>query len=90
MTLEQERDYWRNIACYLASCHAATAEYDGVMSSTSKSRRKRLATICKKASKALQPEKGGFWPHNSTDLRVVIERCEDAIVTLGYTPQQLD
>jgi hypothetical protein len=89
MTIEEERNYWRNVACYLASCHAATAEHDGLMSTTSKSRRKRFAAICKTCSKALQPEKGGFWPHNSTDTKVVIERCEDAITSLGFEAAQL-
>jgi hypothetical protein len=36
---------WKRLALYLASCHAATAEYDGSLTSTSKTRRDRLVSI---------------------------------------------
>ena len=39
---------WKNIALYLADCHAATAEYDGLLKSCSNSRRDRFASICDK------------------------------------------
>lgn len=87
MTLEQERDYWRGIAAYLASCHAATAEYDGQLSGTSKARKKRYAQICEKAAQAMTPEAGGFWPHSSTDPLRSKERCEDAMRALGFPNQ---
>jgi hypothetical protein len=85
MTIEQERDYWRGIASYLASCHAATAEYDGSLSGVSKARKKRLSDICEKAAQALDLERGGFWPHNSTDPQRIKERCLDAMHTLRGT-----
>lgn len=33
---------WKALALWLADCQAATAEYDGTLKSTSKSRRRRL------------------------------------------------
>jgi hypothetical protein len=40
---------YKAIALYLADVHAATAEYDGRLKSTSKSRRERLQRICESA-----------------------------------------
>ena len=58
--LERERDYWRNVATYLASCHAATAEYDGQLSGISRARKERFAGICHKAASMMQPFGWGF------------------------------
>lgn len=51
-----ELERWRNTAFYLADCHRATAAYDGMLRTTSKSRRERLASICSSASRLLQGE----------------------------------
>ena len=53
--LRKERDYWMCAAAYLASCHAATAEYDGQLSKISKSRKERFAGICHKAAEMMRP-----------------------------------
>ena len=79
--LKRERDYWRSVAAYLASCHAATAEYDGQLSTVSKSRKARFAAICQKAAEAMTP--GGFVPHNSTEPDKARERCEYAVKLLA-------
>ena len=51
----KELEYWRKVAAYLASCHAATAEYDGQLSGISRSRKERYASICHTAAQAMQP-----------------------------------
>ncbi|RQR87703.1 MULTISPECIES: hypothetical protein [unclassified Burkholderia] len=43
--LEKERDYWKRVAAYLASCHAATLSHEGMMSRTSRSSRDRFESI---------------------------------------------
>ena len=50
----QEENHWKRVAAYLASCHAATAEYDGSLKSTSKSRLKRMKSICTIAADMLE------------------------------------
>ncbi len=44
-----DAEYWKAVALYLADCHAATAEYDGTLKSTSKARRERFVSICQAA-----------------------------------------
>lgn len=48
-----DRD-WQALALWLADCHAATAEYDGSLKSTSKSRRERLKSISARALRAIE------------------------------------
>ena len=43
--LEKERDYWKRVAAYLASCHAATLSSEGTMKRTSRSSRERFEGI---------------------------------------------
>lgn len=52
--VQQERDYWRACAAYLASCHAATAEYDGQLSGVSRARKERFAGLCHKAAEMMR------------------------------------
>lgn len=40
---------WKNAALWLADCHAATAEYDGHLSVTSRARSERFVEICRAA-----------------------------------------
>ncbi len=49
MSDEPDRRDWKRIALWLAECHAATAEYDGSLKSTSASRRNRLVSICQRS-----------------------------------------
>lgn len=79
--IKRERDYWRSVAAYLAECHAATAEYDGQLSGTSQSRKKRYAALCEKAALAMQR---GFYPRASTDPQEAQRRCINAIQLLGF------
>lgn len=81
--LRRERDYWRTVACYLADCHAATAEYDGSMKSLSKSRRDRYAAICEKANEALRGHLSGI--HSGRSLEEATKRCADAAARLRAT-----
>lgn len=45
---------WKQIALYLADCHAATAEYDGQLASVSRSRKNRLVSICHTAAEQIR------------------------------------
>ena len=45
---------WEALALWLADCHAATAEYDGNLKSTSASRKRRLRSICAKTLDAIE------------------------------------
>lgn len=47
----EEAERWRRIALWLADVHAATASYEGSLSRTSKSSRRRFLAICEKASR---------------------------------------
>lgn len=49
LKLEKERDYWKRVASYLASCHAATLSHEGTLKRTSRSSRDRLHSIVVKA-----------------------------------------
>lgn len=78
-----ERDYWRKVAAYLASVHAANYEYDAQLKGVSKSRRARFASICDIAAKALQ---GKFDKEQRFDyLRVAQERCAEAFAAFEAT-----
>lgn len=79
------RDY-QKIAIYLADCHAATATYDGMLRSTSKSRRKRFALICERAIGMLRSGHyaGPAKPiaDISQSMAYVIRRLEEAVKEL--------
>lgn len=79
--LRKERDYWRDLAAYLASCHAATAEGDGMLASASQSRKRRYAAICKTAGDAL----GGNFPRRGqSQVEHARDRCYKAMRALGF------
>ena len=75
--LEREVMYWKSIAAYLASCHAATLE--GFPKSGSKSERRRLVAICKNSAAYLrgtiQPP---YFSPTPERIAVEVERCEQA------------
>ncbi len=77
--LKRERDYWIAVSDYLGACHAATAEYEGELSSTSKSRKRRYALICETAAKALR---GQWHPDRPTNIERTTDRCGMAAATL--------
>jgi hypothetical protein len=56
--LERERDYWKRVAAYLASCSAATLEYDGSLKSISRARKDRHISIAKKAADLMEGNDG--------------------------------
>lgn len=76
--LQRERDYWRDVAAYLASCHAATAEYDGGLRNVSKSRRLRFASICNKAAEAMTAHGWQAEYYHRTTTSEARQRCLDA------------
>ena len=78
--LRRERDYWRMVACYLADCHAATAEYDGHLKGISKARRTRYASICHTAAQALRGHINSI--HSWSVIEDAITRCERAVESL--------
>ncbi len=48
-----ELNIYKRIAAYLAECHAATAEYEGHLKGTSRSKKDRYAAICNRAADML-------------------------------------
>ena len=81
--VEKERDYWRMVAIYFADCHAATAEYEGHLKSTSKSRRERYASICEAADKALRGSFNSI--HSGRVLEEATTRCARAAAKIRET-----
>ncbi len=69
---------WKNIALYLADCHAATAAHDGLLKSCSTYRRERFASICEKAMAMIE---GRGVPY-SIDERRVMDRLAGAVLRL--------
>ena len=45
--------FWKNLALYLADCHAATFFHEGSLKSCSKSSRARFKMICERALNAI-------------------------------------
>lgn len=69
---------WKDIALYLADCHAATADHDGMLKSCSTIRRERFASICEKAMALID---GRNVPY-SIDQRRVMDRLAGAVLRL--------
>lgn len=74
-----ELEFWKGLALWLAQCHAATAQGEGMMSRTSKSSRSRFVSICERA--ALMIEKRALiGPHvGKDDADKTIERLKGAV-----------
>lgn len=72
----EEAERWKQIALYLADCHAATAY--SLPKSTSKSARKRFQSICATSLKMLQRE---VMPpqYKTTNLESVVKRLQGAL-----------
>jgi hypothetical protein len=84
-TMDAEIKRWKRIAVYLASCHAATAEYDGQLRGTSRSRKNRYSSLCEKAAKYLKgiEDPPIYFPSDDKlDLVEAIRRCESACAAL--------
>lgn len=80
LELLAELKHFRGIAAYLASCHAATAEGEGMLKKTSNSSRGRFAGICKSAALMLQMK--SFANHDEAALAAAARRCEQAAAQL--------
>jgi len=82
--LEKERDYWRRVAAYLASCHAATLEYDGSLKGLSRVRKDRFINIAKKAANLMEGRDGelGLGYARGTPEEAAC-RCRSAILANG-------
>lgn len=82
--IRKEHDRLLQSLSYLADCHAATAEMDGALKSTSKRRRERFATICSKAAKMLG---GADLPETrlrrKESVQGILERCRLAAKDLS-------
>jgi hypothetical protein len=77
-SVTDERDYWRSVAAYLASCHAATA--DGVLNKKTgyKYEKLRHLNIMRACISMLK----GIWPERkiqSGDIELEIERCQSVL-----------
>ena len=78
--LERERDYWKRVAAYLASCHAATLEYDGSLKSLSRARKDRFLNIARKAADLMEgrdSELGLGYARGTPEASAI--RCRDAV-----------
>ena len=76
MTPEQEAEYWKAVAVFLADIHAANMEIEGPMSRTSQRTKERLKRICCVALELLK----GAKPTNfqAIDYGDVCERLRKA------------
>lgn len=82
--LEREMEYWKRVAAYLASCHAATMQHEALLSRTSKASRERFRSICEKAARMLRGNDcdlpyGAVRQGGDASLEAAVERCEKAI-----------
>jgi hypothetical protein len=68
----------RDVAAYLATLHANTAENDGMLKSTSPARRRRLQAICSSAVDLLQGRQSVERAGLPDAYAAAIERCERA------------
>jgi len=73
---QKELEFWKALAIHLADCHAATAQYDGMLSSCSKSRRERFAAICDDAATAIAHQY--YRPRHERSAADVAQRCAEA------------
>jgi hypothetical protein len=82
--LQQDLEYWKSVAVYLADCHAATALDEGRMKSTPKNQKKRFRWISATAGKLLEGCGGSMccsmccvcgFSMSSKNINDVIERC---------------
>ena len=72
-----DAEYWKNVAVWLADCHAGTMEVEGRMSKTSKRSRERFRKICENAASMLVLS----WPYcakDNVDMNHVVERLRNA------------
>ena len=74
----KEAEHWKKVASYLASCHAATAEYDGQLKSTSQARKNRFKSICTTAADLLEGKKLNSLSFSRTNIDEDIKRCRSA------------
>jgi hypothetical protein len=77
-TATAERDYWRRVAAYLASCHAASAMRTLERKSMPKNEKSRMIEIMKFCVSVLK----GVWPGHklqSDDIEPEIRRCQSVI-----------
>jgi hypothetical protein len=79
--LRKEVEYWKSLASYLASCHAAMAEYDGTLKGVSASRKKRFGAICVDAAMGLSGRWHEKYPHENR-VQLAIDRCTKAAEAL--------
>lgn len=80
LELKREVLYWKAVAAYLASCHAASLE--DLPKSSPKSRRSRLVSICNKSASYLQGSENLRFSHTpggyEKDIELSIQRCQQA------------
>jgi hypothetical protein len=79
--LERERDYWKRVAAYLASCHAATLSSEGVMKRTSRSSRDRFWGIVEIARDMMDGKDwraGSSYAYSTPES--AMKHCDEALV----------
>ena len=89
----KECQRWKRIAAYLASCHAATAEYEGQLKRTSRSSKDRFASICQKAMdylKGVDSPPEHFSSTHDQEIDHAIDRCKSISDKLKSTNKILE
>ena len=80
--LQEEIDWWRGVAAYLASCQAAAGEQEAHREHSSSTRRARLAHLCHTAAGALSGEEVHV-DMMGIDVDSARQRCLEAAEALG-------
>lgn len=73
-----DADYWKAAVLYLADCQVATSHHVASLKSTSKSERRRHASICRRAKLILAGEWPDAWQHQFTKQDAVSRRLDSA------------
>ena len=73
---------WKNLALYLAECHAATAEHEALLASASNSFKRRQAMICRKAYQVINGDMNLSQPYIYEDSNDTSQRCQKAFEKL--------
>jgi hypothetical protein len=76
VAVDTEVKPWRTAALYLADCHAATAETEGMKKSASASQLRRYSAICQTALTAIEH---GYITQVVRNPEPIIERLKSAI-----------
>lgn len=82
--LEKERDYWKRVAAYLATLHAATLEYDGSLKSVSRARKDRMLSFASIAADLMDGHDGELGvSYARSTIEDAAYQCRVAVILNG-------